>query len=181
MQRRSGKIEKKYARTLFELSSDDNAKYRAADLRKWVDFLAQVPELKIALENPAVPLDQRLALVNEICARCGAGDETLRNFVSELTVNGRIESLEAIAEAYQSLIDAAQGIVSVELISAFALEDEERVQLVAEMEQVLQKKISVRWSVDASLIGGVVIRSGDVVLDNSLKGALDRVRRELLA
>ena len=181
MQRGTGRVEKKYAKALLELSRPEEYEARAAALRTWQELLAGMPELRAALENPALPLNERLSLSAEVCEQAAPGDSLLKNFIAEVVGNGRLGSVAGISGAFRAAVEETRGEMSLHVVSAFALDDDEREGLKREMEQALQKKVSIAWEVDAQIIGGLVVRSGDTVLDNSLRGMAERLRRELMA
>ena len=181
MRRGSGKIEKKYAKALLELCAPEECETRAAALRTWQELLQDLPELRSGLENPALPLNERLAISAEVCELAAPGDTLVKNFVAEIIANSRLDSLAGISSAFQAAVEESRGEMSLQVVSAFPLDDEERDTLKREMEQTLQKKLSIAWSVDQRIIGGLIVRGGDTVLDNSLRGMAERLRRELMA
>ncbi len=180
MEGRSGKVENKYAKTLFELSAPEEQERRKGALEEWLMLLGQIPELQRALENPAVPMEERIAVVHEVAERCSPGDQIFKNFLAEVVKNGRIDSFAGISQAFARLVDEARGVLSMQVISAFELPENERQELRLDMERILEKKLAIEWITDRNIIGGLIVRTGDSVLDNSIKGALERVRRELL-
>ena len=179
MQGRTGKIDKKYAKTLFSLSNSENYQFRLAGLDEWLLLLDEVPQLEQTLQNPVMPLDDRLSIAREAAERCRSGDEIFKNFICELVQNRRIEQVEAIRSIFARMVEEAQGRLSVEVVSAFTLPDDERQRLASELEGRLKKVLKIDWIVDREIIGGLIIRTGGAVLDNSLRGALERARRQL--
>src|SRR5215211_5041143 len=149
--------ERLYARALFEAAKDrDRIQTVQEDLSDFVDSVREVPELRAVLRDPQ--LDPR-AKVSALDAVLGGVDELVRNFLLLLTERGRASSLE--------------------LTTAVELSDEEAAEIVRQIEQESGRTVEATRRVDPDLLGGVVLQVGSLRLDASLRGRLERLRREL--
>lgn len=106
--------------------------------------------------------------------------ETQENFVRVLIENARLSLVPFIFEMFEKQRDTSEGRSSVSVISAFDMDEEQRELVAAAMAKRLGREVDLEVSVDKELIGGVVIRTGDVVIDASLRGRLRQLEAEFL-
>jgi len=106
-------------------------------------------------------------------------DSGMQNFVRVLTENHRLLLLPEIAAHYEALRSAVENTVDVEVISAVALDAAQADKLSQALSTRLKGKVRMHNSVDSALLGGAVIRAGDLVIDGSLKGRLERLATDL--
>ncbi|MBV8497447.1 MAG: F0F1 ATP synthase subunit delta [Gammaproteobacteria bacterium] len=172
-------IARPYARAAFGEARSDQL------LAAWSDALAvgaQVvtdPRVQALLGNPHVTPEQLAQLVIGIAAaKLGAHGE---NFVRTLAANRRLGYLPEIAQLFDTLKDAAEGVADVTLTSAAAPNDAQKQRIVASLERRLQRKVRLHCETDPALIGGAVLRSGDLVIDGSLRTRLERIAYALTA
>jgi F-type H+-transporting ATPase subunit delta len=103
----------------------------------------------------------------------------VQNFVRVLIENDRIRALDAVREQFEALKHAHQGVVDAQIVSAFPLSDGQKSALVADLEARFKRKVNAQVSVDAALIGGVLITIGDEVVDASVRGKLAAMSAKL--
>ncbi|MBV9343843.1 MAG: F0F1 ATP synthase subunit delta [Gammaproteobacteria bacterium] len=108
-------------------------------------------------------------------------DEQGANFVRTLAGNRRLGYLPEIAQLFDELKDAAQGVADVAVTSATALDAAQQQKLAAALERRLRRKVRLHCSIDPRLIGGAVLKAGDLVIDGSLAARLERIAYELTA
>jgi F-type H+-transporting ATPase subunit delta len=166
-----------YARALYEAARD---KDRVDTLREELtDFVAaqrEVPELRELLRNPQLEHHVKAAALGELL---GGEDELLRNFLLLLAEKGRAGEVEEIAREFERLAAEQEGVVRAELTTAVELSDEEAQKLLQQIEQASGQKVEATRNVDPDLIGGMVLQVGSQRLDASVRGRLERLRREL--
>ena len=172
-------IARPYARAAFEEA-------RAAQrLELWSEALhvaAAVvadPRVVALLGNPHVTPEELAQLVTGI-AGARLGDEGV-NFVRTLAANRRLAVLPQIAGLFDTLKDAEQGVADVTVTSAAPLDAGRRKALSAALERRLKRTIRLHCATDPALIGGAVVKSGDLVIDGSLRTRLERIAYELTA
>ena len=167
-----------YARALYEAARD---KERVDVVREQLAELAAAmetsPELEAFLVNPQLDPVAKASVLDEVTT---GGDPVVRNFVRLVASNGRAGQLRAIAEELESIVDQEQGRLSVELTTAYQLADDEAKAIVAKIEQVSGRTVEASRSVDPDLIGGMILQAGSFRVDASVRGRLDRLRRELV-
>jgi F-type H+-transporting ATPase subunit delta len=103
------------------------------------------------------------------------------NFVRTLAENGRLAYLPEISSLFEGMKDQAQGMADVTVTSAAALDSAQQQRLSVALERRLQRKVRLHTQIDPTLIGGAIIRSGDLVIDGSLSTRLARIAYELTA
>lgn len=178
-------IARPYAKAAFEYAREQNA------LGRWSDTLATassvVADERVAklLSNPRVTSDQLVGLIADIAAQGsanGAGsttgnglDEHGRNFLDMLAQNRRLGLLPQIAAIYEVLRAEVENIADVQVTSAIPLSDAQRQRLAKALQLRLKREVRLHCAVDTSLIGGAIVRSGDLVIDGSLKARLERL------
>jgi F-type H+-transporting ATPase subunit delta len=172
-------IARPYARAAFEEA-------RAAErLGPWSEALriaAQVVKdarVQALLGNPHVTAEQLAQLVISI-ADPGLGVHG-ENFVRTLAANRRLAYLPEIAELFDTVKDAAEGMADVTVTSAAALDEARQKKLGAALEKRLGRHVRLHCEIDPALIGGAVLRSGDLVIDGSLHTQLERIAYQLTA
>ena len=170
-------VDRVYANALFEAALEQNRLEPVRDeLRQVVDAEAEVPELRELLRNPQLDPRARAAAIEDVF---DGGEELVRNFLLVLADKSRTDSLDEIAREYERLVAEHEGIVHAELTTAVELSDEEARTLLGRIEQASGRKVEATRSVDPDLIGGIVLQVGSHRLDASVRGRLDRLRREL--
>lgn len=171
---------RRYAEAAFELASRDGsfAAWRR-DLDALVEVLAD-PRLAV-LGSPAVPLVARERAAREAIDRIGGVAPRSRNLVLLLLHRGRLDLLPAIARHFRRLDDDRQGIVAASAVSAAPLGAAEVRALTARLEAMTGGRVTLDLSVDPEIIGGLVVRLGDRLIDGSVRGRLERLRTRLVS
>lgn len=177
----SEKISKRYARALFELcelTELDKIKDQLFSLaRLWVENT----ELQRVATNPAYPLRERTAALQAVAERSGVSDGKVKNLLSLLAENNRLRSLQSIASMFSSMVDALRKALSLTVSSAFPISEDEKRKLADRLKHEFSGMASIDWQIEPALIGGLTIKAGDKLLDNSLRSSLDKVRAALIA
>lgn len=153
----------------------------AAIDRQLTDFLAtwtDSRELREFFVNPAIPEAQKIAFLDKLNAKLGLRKE-LRNLIAVLIHNDRIGHVSEVVEAYRRILQEQQGIRPAEIITARELGKDERDKLVAEVAKLAGARVDATFKLDASILGGTIVRIGSTVYDGSVRGRLERLRAEL--
>ena len=172
-------IARPYARAAFE---EARAHERLGPWSEALQVAAEVvrdPRVQSLLGNPRVTPEQLAQLVTGI-AGAPLGDKGA-NFVRTLAVNRRLAYLPEISALFDKLKDAAQGVADVTVTSAAPLDASQQRKLAAAVKKRLKRTVRLHCEIDPALIGGAVLRSGDLVIDGSLRTRLDRIGYELTA
>jgi len=168
-------IARPYARAAFEQANADGELALWSAMLGLLGQIASDPMVHAVIRNPKVTHAQLIDILLEACG--SQLNEKGRNFVRILVDSGRLSVAKQISMLFEAMKAEAEGIAGVDVITAYPLEDDQRRQIVKVMTRRLGKKIDITTSVDQSLIGGAVIRSGDSVIDASLKGRLQQLSR----
>jgi F-type H+-transporting ATPase subunit delta len=127
--------------------------------------------------SPGVQTRQLVELVAGVCG--GALDANSRAFLDLLAENGRLDYLPEIADRFEELKAEAANVADVEVTSAVELDHAQRERLAGALRARLRRDVRLHCTVDPSLIGGAVVRSGDMLIDGSLRNRLERLGTEL--
>jgi len=154
-----------YARAVFELAKSQG------QFQDWSDKLALMAAvvsndtMKSILDNPRLTRHDAGELVIRACGE-DIGDSE-KNLLHMLAENGRLGQLPMIAALYSRLRDEAEGTVEAEVISALPLSEAQKAAIASALKQRLGRDVQLNCSVNKDLVGGAVIRAGDLVIDGS--------------
>jgi F-type H+-transporting ATPase subunit delta len=170
-------IARPYAKAAFQYAQDAKA---FADwsqgLKAAADIVAD-PRVAALTKSPQTNQDDLVSIISDL-----AGTQLkpgMQNFVRVLAENHRLLLLPEIAAHYEELRSDAENTIDVEVVSAVALDSTQADKLSQALSTRLKRKVRMQNSVDATLLGGAVVRAGDLVIDGSLKGRLQRLATEL--
>ena len=137
-------------------------------------------ELRELFMNPAVPATQKISILDKLNAKMGLQRE-LRNLLAVLINNDRIGEVHEVAAAWRAEMQERLGIRQAEIVTARELGPQERAELVAGVGKLAGSRIEPSFKLDASIIGGTVVRIGSTVYDGSVRGRLERLKEALIA
>jgi F-type H+-transporting ATPase subunit delta len=172
-------IARPYAKAAFE---EARARNRLGDWSRALALAAQVVEdarVERLIGNPEVPPADIAQLVVAVTGS-QLGD-FWRNFVFTLAGNHRLGYLPQISALFDELKDQAEGVADVTVTSATPLDAAQQQRLSEAVARRLKRKVRLHCATDPGLIGGAVLRAGDLVIDGSLRGKLERMANELTA
>jgi F-type H+-transporting ATPase subunit delta len=175
-----GSVARRYARALFGIGVDAGRfEELGRELGEFAAVWTDSAELRQTLENPVFKTEQKRAVLQQILPRVAPTPEVQR-FVLLLLDRRRIVLLPAIARAYQAMADEHVGRVRAQVTSAEPLTQVALDRVRRSLEQRTGKKVVMETAVDPELIGGLVARVGDLVLDGSVRTQLEDLRSKLL-
>lgn len=171
-------IARPYAKAAFEYARDADA---FAAWSQGLESAAQIvadPSVAPLTKSPQWPVANLVSLITDVAgAKLDAG---MQNFVRVLAENRRLLLLPEIAAHYEELRAAVENTLDVEVISAVTLSDAQADKLKQALSTRLKRTVRMQNSVDSALLGGAVVRAGDLVIDGSLKGRLERLATDLI-
>ena len=173
------RLAKRYARALFDLLGPSSVEAVRYSRRAFSDLWLDSQDLRYAISNPSYQMEQRMEVLREISSHVGQDDNRFVNFLMLLLKNSRMDLLPGISEHFGHLVNELKSVLSLSVVSAFPLSDHEKGEIVSRIQNEFGSMASVSWEVDPTLIGGLIIKSGDLVLDNSVKGALGKIKFSL--
>ncbi len=163
-------IARPYAKAAFEYAADNGKLVEWSSMLALTASLSQESEVKELFDSASLGYEEKAAAFVGLCD--DELDVSVANFIRVLAEHKRLSALTAIAIAFDELKANLEQVVDVKVDSAFELSDEQHEKLKGALSDKWQKNISIQSKVDPSLIGGVVIRAGDIVIDGSIRGKL---------
>lgn len=169
-------IARPYASALFDLAVEGNAVDAVeSGLDAVGGLLADSADFARFTRSPTIPTEEKARVLDTLLAKAGLAD-ILANTLRILARNGRLFALPALIEAYKALAAAHRNEVRADVVSATPLSDSQRAALSAVLAEKVGKSITLRESVDESLIGGLVVQVGSRMIDSSLKTKLSAMK-----
>lgn len=166
-----------YAKAVFEMAQD------AGTLPQWSAQLAAMSAVVAAegsaslLSHPRMTKEQKAQAFSDV-AGAAINDEG-RNLLKVLAENDRFTLLPEIATLFEQLKAEAQGSVDVEITSAMEMTDDQQQAIAAALQKRLGREIKLTANIDPSLMGGAIIRAGDLVIDGSIQSRLKDMKAAL--
>lgn len=170
-------IARPYAQAVFRLAQDHNALGRWSEMLQVMVAMVTDPAVDGLIDNPRVSKEQLTGLLLDVAG--DRLDQPARNFIKLLVENHRLALLPEIFELYEESRKEAERVVQTEVITAFPLSDEQQQQITTALERRLERSVSLRQTVDEALLGGVIIRTEDRVIDGSVTAQLEKLARAL--
>jgi F-type H+-transporting ATPase subunit delta len=168
----------RFAEAAFAVARDSN------QLDAWLDALEQASSIydnhaaSLFLTSPVVAAEKKRAVLAELLPNVLPEVE---RFLAILARRDRLELVPEIALVYQRLLNEYRGIAVAQVTTAVPINDQQKAVIASRLGQRLGKRVIVETRVDASILGGVVAQIGDNVIDGSVRGRLERLRRALTA
>lgn len=162
-----------YARAAFEFARD------SGDLAAWSEQLRTAaavtadPAMQQVLSNPSATAEQQAATLSDVCG--DALSDRNRSFISILASNKRLPLLPEIFALFEQYKANQERTVDVQVLSAFEVSAETEQTLAQVLKNKLERDVNVNSVVDETLLGGVLIRAGDLVIDGSVRGRLNKL------
>lgn len=174
-------VSRRYAKALFALGKKQGEEQLAQfgkELTELAEVLSASAEGMRFFRNPLFSPAEKKAVLAKLLDDAGV-DQMVRNFCELLADKDRVEFLPEIAADYQTMLDEAQGVVRGELITAYALNDGRKDELKQRLEKQVGAKLVLDFETDESILGGVMLKIGDKVLDASLNAQLQMLKDQI--
>ena len=172
-------IARPYAKAAFEEAKAGNQLGLWSETLRTASTVVQDPRVRKLLGNPAISNAELAKLVSDLAGPKLDGQG--RNFVQALAENRRLAYLPEISTLFDELKDDAEGVVDVTITSAAQLENSQREALATALQRRLKRQVRLHCETDPSLLGGAVLRAGDLVIDGSVRARLNRIAYDLTA
>ena len=170
-------IARPYAEAVFRLAKQGNSLEQWSGMLKFAIAVAKDKAMQACVQNPKLTSEQVGGLFLSVCGeRLNAA---ARNFVKLLVENDRFTALPEIGEIFEKRRAEHEGVVDAQVLSAYALDDQQLKELVNVVESHFKRKINATVKVDPELIGGVIVTVGDEVIDASVRGKLQAMASAL--
>lgn len=176
---REGKVARRYARALFNAAVRSQAVEAVNEaLQQLLETLREHPPLQQLLLNPLIPRERKQQMVQQSIGRYT--HPLLASLLDVLIDKRRERLLPDVAREFGNLRDEHLGIARVQATTAYPLDSEQQQALIRGLERRTSKTVVLETQVDPSLIGGIVVRIGDTIIDGSVRGQLLRLKQYLL-
>lgn len=162
-----------YAKAAFEFARDVNALDRWSNMLATVAAVVEQPTVAELLNSPNYTAEQKGQKLVQVC-----GDDLdgkVANFIQYLAKNGRLGLLPEVRELFELFKANHEKTIDVDVATAFELTEAEQQKLLDSLKAKLQREVNLQTAVDKSLIGGAVVRAGDLVIDGSVRGRLAKL------
>lgn len=171
-------IARPYAKAVFEQAREEGNLDGWSTLLKTLADIVREPKMRLILSNPKISAAKLLELVSSVYG--GKLSASATNFIRVLIRSNRLRLAGQISELFEQKRAEAEGRIEVNVVSAYELDADQTRRIADAMGKRTGRKVNVSSVIDPSLIGGVIIRAGDSVIDASLRGRLNRLRNELI-
>jgi len=165
-------VARPYAKAAFDFAVENQALDRWQNMLAFSAEVARNEQIAELLSGAVAPIE----LAKTFIAVCGDQlDEAGQNLIKVMAENGRLPVLPEVLEQFIQLRAALESTVDVDVISANTLSEQQLSKIAAAMEKRLSRKVKLNCKIDKSVMAGVGIRAGDMVIDGSIRGRLERL------
>jgi len=172
-------LAKRYSKALVATAVEDSKlKLIEMELSATVEFLKSMPELRSVLLSPVVNIQSKLLIANDVLNKLDI-KSPVKKLITLLIESHRIDHLQAIAETFIEEVNCKRGIVSGELFTTAKIDADEIFKLQNSLSEKLNKKVTLEQKVEPSLIGGILVRVGGVIIDGSIRGRMDALKNTI--
>ncbi|MFI0429754.1 ATP synthase F1 subunit delta [Mariniflexile sp. HMF6888] len=166
----------RYAKAVLSLASDRKTIDAVnEDMKLIANTIAQSKDLSDALQSPVLSASVKKSVLLEVFKQ---SDKTTLSLIDTLVANNRIDILEDVAVKYSQLFDQSKGIEVATVTTAIALTDALKQKVLAKAKELTGKDIEVQSIVDESILGGFILRIGDLQYNASIANQLSKLKRE---
>jgi F-type H+-transporting ATPase subunit delta len=176
----AGSVAKRYAKALVDVAASGNElEIVRQELSDVAALLREHRELQRFLVNPSILRRDKVRILEEVIARLSLRPLT-KSFLRILQQAGRLQALEGVLRAYETMVDERLGRVKAVVTTAAPLEGEAHERLRQRLAEMIGKTVYLEVQLDTGLLGGLVTQIGSQVYDGSLRTRLARLRQELV-
>ena len=165
-------IARPYAKAAFDFAVEKGALDQWSQMLTFATEVTKNKEIKELLSG-STSADKLAEIFIAVCGE--QFDEHGQNLLRVMAENGRLKALPDVCEEFLALKHELEKVMDVEVLSASKLTKEQLANISSKLEKRLERKVNLNCSVDEALLGGVIIRAGDLVIDNSTRGQIDRL------
>ncbi|TCT13088.1 F-type H+-transporting ATPase subunit delta [Natranaerovirga pectinivora] len=171
-------VVKTYSRALFQLAQEENIKEKLEEESIVIlDVLKNNEDFLTLLNHPKISKDEKISIFEESFVNLS---NELLGLMSVIIKKDRYMYIIDILKDFLEIIKEDKGIVTASVFSAKELDEKQKAKIEQRLENLTNKKVETVYTVDQSLVGGLKIRIGDRIVDNSIKGRIDLMAKELL-
>lgn len=173
-------VARPYARAIFDIAqAQKNLSTVRQELEKVGELIEASSDFRRFVASPVVSSDERRAVIGEVAKRLRLS-KTVTNFLSLLADKHRLNALPQIVDLFEEEADRAEGVLRAEAYAPVKLSAVQMDRLRAALEEMTGNKVVVKGHVDASLMGGLLVKVDGEVYDNTVKSQLAALRQQVL-
>ncbi len=174
---KSTKVASRYAKSLLEIALEqNNVDAVLGDMKFLIQTHDETRDFGIMIDSPLINADKKISIFELIFDQF---EETSMKFVKLITKNGREDVLPEIARSFEAQVKEHRGIVPIVITSAVKLDESTKQKIVAKVQQTVKGELEIEEKIDPSLIGGFIVRMGDLQLDASIANQFNNLKQRL--
>jgi len=174
---KSTKVASRYAKSLLEIALEqNNVDAVLGDMKFLIQTHDETRDFGIMIDSPLINADKKISIFELIFDQF---EETSMKFVKLITKNGREDVLPEIARSFEAQVKEHRGIVPIVITSAVKLDEATKQKIVAKVQQTVKGELEIEEKIDPSLIGGFIVRMGDLQLDASIANQFNNLKQRL--
>lgn len=173
-----------YAKAIFEIALADDTISEWSALLRSVAMVSSDPQVHILFGNPSISKEQLADFFIDICFKLLSSDAIntkAKSFIKLLSEYRRLDLISGIAFVFEQLVAEHQNVLNAQVTSAYPLNEKSENDLMAALRKRFGRDVNLTYNTDKNLMGGVVIRVGDLVIDSSIRDKLIRLKESLIA
>ena len=174
---KSTKVASRYAKALLDTAIEQK---KIDSVLGDMNFLHQLNneshDFELLIASPIVKGEKKIEIFEKVF---DSFEEVSMSFVKLITKNGREAYLPAIAESFEAQVKESRGIVPITIISAVRLDDATRSKIVSKVQETVKGELEIEEKIDTSLIGGFMVRMGDMQIDASIANQFNNLKQRL--
>jgi len=168
---------KRYAKAVLELAQEKGVMDNVfADMQTISETISTSKDLQVVLENPSIKIDDKY---NALLAVFSNTNAISKNLFKLLAANKRLPILEEVAHAFSKLYNEAKGVQTANVTTAVALTEAMTEKVLAKVKELTGKSATIVNHIDSTIIGGFILRVGDLQYDASIANKFRKLKREL--
>ena len=171
-------ISKNYAKALLDVAIRENKiELYFEQLNDIIKTLDNSDDFRVVMSNSSISTIKKIEILNDVFG--GKIDNKILNFLKVLVEKNRFKNLRAINTSFIQMNEAIENKTTVEIISPIELNEYYKERIISKLQEKLRKEIQPKWSIDKSIIAGLVYKFEDYVIDTSIQAKLKNLRKTL--
>ncbi len=168
-----------YAQAIFNLANENNTLKQWSETLTLLSQITQNESIIDLIHNPDITDEQLVLVITDIAK--DELDEQGQNLVKIVAENDRLTIITAIAQSFETMRAESEGNIEAHVISAYAVNASQKKNIASALKKKLGREVTITTQTDKTLLGGIIIRAGDMVIDGSVKTQLEKITHSLLS
>ena len=171
---------KKFAKALFESYQANVLEEKGSVLAVFGEIWETDKEISSFFDNPSVSQERKSEIIKLLANSIAGNDLYFENFCQILVDNQALSEIINISLEFKALLDAYKNALALEITSANEIDELEKNEIIKFLKADVSSLVTINWQEDSGLIGGFTVKAGDKLLDSSVKGALEKLKQNLI-